>query len=101
MTREDSLSIIERSWAAYIILAVGDHPYSSKTEIMRLEDGNEKTKFLRLQELIEAGLIKYCRTGPAGIPKLILTAQGEEVRFRLREIDDAIKTAKARREEAS
>lgn len=74
----DRLRIIERPWAAYVILAVWKNPYSTKTQVMRLDPGNERAKFVRLQEMLEAGLMEY-RSDLAGIEGLHLTDKGRAV----------------------
>ena len=50
--------ILERKYALYVILCVKEMPGSTKSEIIKLDPRNERTKFLRIKELIDAGIIK-------------------------------------------
>lgn len=83
---QDDLAILEKKYAMYILLAVDKNPMSTKTEIMRLEPGNEKTKFTRLQELIEFGLIEYKSGEQYNSMKLILTPAGQDLVIKIKKI---------------
>lgn len=84
LTQED-LSVLEKKYAMYVLLALDKNPMSTKTEIMRMEPGNEKTKFLRLQELIKVGLIEY-RQAPSGVQKMVLTPEGQDIVNKIKRI---------------
>ncbi len=77
--KDDDLGILEKKYAMYVLLAVSEHPMSTKTEIMRLQQQNERTKFDRINELIDAGLIE-CKV-PEGFKRdrMVLTEDGEEL----------------------
>ena len=77
--KDDDLSILERKYAMYVLLAISEHPMTRKTDIMRLQQQNERTKFERINELIDAGLIEC--TVPEGYKRdrMILTEEGEEL----------------------
>ena len=52
---------------------------STKTEIMRLQQQNERTKFNRLNELIALGLIDYARSENYSRERMVLSKDGEEL----------------------
>ena len=83
--KQDDLEILEKRYAMYILLALEKNPMSTKTEIMRLDPGNEKTKFIRIQELMDAGLIEY-RTTDTGATKICLSAAGESLAKKIKKI---------------
>ena len=83
--KQDDLEILERRYAMYILLALEKNPMSTKTEIMRLDSRNEKTKFVRIQELMDAGLIEY-RTTDTGATKINLSAEGESIVKKIKKI---------------
>lgn len=83
--KQDDLSVLEKKYAMYVLLALEKHPMSTKTEIMRLEPGNEKTKFMRIQELMDVGLIEY-RDTATGATKINLTAEGESMVSKIKKI---------------
>ena len=83
--KQDDLEILEKRYAMYILLALEKNPMSTKTEIMRLDPGNEKTKFIRIQELMDAGLIEY-RTTETGATKICLSTAGESLAKKIKKI---------------
>ena len=83
--KQDDLEILEKRYAMYILLALEKNPMSTKTEIMRLDPGNEKTKFIRIQELMDAGLIEY-RTTDTCTTKICLSAAGESLAKKIKKI---------------
>ncbi len=87
--KQDDLDRLERKYAMYVLLAVDKHPMSTKTDIMRLDPGNEKTKFTRLTEMIELGLIGY-KADTNGVTKLVLTPEGQDIVNKLKKVRLAI-----------
>lgn len=83
--KQDDMEILERKLAMYVLLAIDKKPMSTKTEIMRLHPNNERTKFVRMQELIEAGYIEY-KADDKGIDKLVLTKEGQEAANRIKKL---------------
>ncbi len=77
--KDDDMEVLERKYAMYLLLAVSEHPMSTKTEIMRLQQQNERTKFNRLNELIALGLIDYARSENYSRERIILSKDGEEL----------------------
>lgn len=53
------MEIFRKKYAYYTMVTIRDNPGITKIEFMRLEPGNEHTKFMRTQELERKGLIKY------------------------------------------
>lgn len=82
---QDDLAILEKKYAMYVLLALDKNPMSTKTEIMRLDPGNEKTKFMRIQELIEMGLIEY-RQAPTGVQRMVLTPEGQDIANKIKKV---------------
>lgn len=85
-------SALESKYAMQIILAVRDHPGASKTEIMRLDSTNEKTKYVRINHLIKIGLIKVETGGNQwNTSRLYLTSAGQEVASYVESINKTMK----------
>ena len=90
------LSVLERKSALYILLTVRDNPGLTKTQLMRLEEGNERTKFVRINELIECGLIDSKQgDGQWNSTKLYLTPQGQEIAESIYKISKVLETIDA------
>ena len=74
------LSVLERKSSLYILLTIRNNPGLTKTQLMRLDEGNERTKFVRMNELIECGLISSRQgDGQWNSTKLYLTEEGQEI----------------------
>ena len=69
----------ERKYAMYVLVALRLHGEMTKTELMTLDEGNEKTKFMRIQDAIETGLIDYRETGTNNAKVISLTPKGEDI----------------------
>lgn len=83
---DNDLEILERRYSMYVLLALDKMPGCTKTDIMRLNPGNEKTKFRRINELIAEGFIE-CEYSPEHKSKrLNLTAEGKELVTRIKKI---------------
>jgi len=91
MIEHKDLEVLERKHAMYVILAIKENPDSTKTDIMRLEKGDEKTKFQRINELIALGYIDTVFCEGYSTKRLVLTERGE----RLAEGIDALRTTLA------
>jgi len=88
---ENTLDIFEKKFSLYVVMAVKENPGSTKTEILRLDKGNEKTKFFRINELIAEGIIvvnderkKYNEM------RLYLTPKGQEIAIHLEKIQQIV-----------
>lgn len=82
----DDMDILEKRYAMYVILAIDSHPMSTKTEIMRLGPGNEKTKFQRINELIDIGLIEYREAEGYSTKRLVLSEEGRKMATKIKKI---------------
>lgn len=51
-------SILEKKYALSVLWCVKNNPGMTKTDIVRMDKGGEKTKYAILAELIDIGLIK-------------------------------------------
>lgn len=83
---QDDLSIFEKKYAMYVLLAIDSNPMSTKTEILRLEEGNEKTKFIRIQEMIDLGLVEYRDFPDHSSKRLALTPEGASIVSKLKKL---------------
>ena len=52
-------NVFSRKYAYWTLMVIRDNPGITKIDLMRLEPGNEHTKFMRTQELYDLGLINY------------------------------------------
>jgi len=86
-----SFEILEGKFALYVIMAVKENPGSTKTEILRLDEGNERTKFLRINELIEEGIIIIGEESRQhNAMRLYLTPKGQEIANHLEKIEQIL-----------
>lgn len=80
MDREDILGLLERKFAMYVLMEVKEHPGASKSDITNRELANVRTKFVRIEELVAAGLIIEDRDPRQhGTVKLYLSPAGQEI----------------------
>ena len=54
-------------------------PKSTKTDIMRLESGNERSIFQRINEMIQAGYVDLAQVDGYSTKRPILTPDGEDL----------------------
>jgi len=84
---ENTFEILERKFSLYVIMAVKENPGSMKTEIIKLKEGNERTKFERINDMIEEGIIvigdEYRQHNAM---RLYLTPKGQEIAGHLEKI---------------
>lgn len=79
MIEHKDLEVLERKHAMYVLVAIKENPDSTKTDIMRLERGDEKTKFQRINELIALGYIDTVFSEGYSTKRLILTKKGDRL----------------------
>lgn len=79
MIEHKDLEVLERKHAMYVLVAIKENPDSTKTDIMRLEKGDEKTKFQRINELIALGYIDTVFSEGYSTKRLILTKKGDRL----------------------
>jgi len=94
-TKEDDFEILEKKYAIYVLMALAEHPMSTKTEIMRLQPRNERTKYERLTEMVELGLIEYTRSEAYAGERLVLTKDGMELAKILKKARPILKRVKS------
>ena len=87
------LDIFSKKYSYYVLMVIRDNPGITKIELMRLEEGNEHTKFIRTQELEKIGLIKYIseeadrrKKGSWNCLHMYLTDKGQKVAAYLEKI---------------
>lgn len=78
MTLKDTdLEFFERKFAMYMLLLVDNNPMSTKTDLVRMMPGNEKTKFLRLKELEALGFIELVESEEYSTRRLMVTEKAK------------------------
>ncbi len=76
----DIYDLLERKYMMHVLLAIRDEPGITKTGIIKSDMGNDKSKFNRIKELIEAGFVTVGQDERAhNQMKLYLTPRGQEV----------------------
>lgn len=88
------MEIFSKKFSYYVLMVIRDNPGITKIELMRLEEGNEHTKFMRTQELEKEGLIKYVseeadrkQKGQWNSLHMYLTEKGQRVAAYLEKIN--------------
>ena len=84
------MDLLERKFAMYVLLAIDKQPKSTKTDIMRLESGNEKTKFQRINDMIQAGYVELAQVDGYSTKRLVLTQDGEDLVKKIKKIRYAL-----------
>ena len=93
MDRKDILDLLERKSALYVLMEVKEHPGASKSEVTNREPLNVRTKFVRIEELVAAGLITENRDPRKhATVKLYLSPEGQEVADLILKIVESAKT---------
>ena len=93
MDRKVILDLLERKSAMYVLLEVKEHPGASKSDITNREPVNKRTKFVRIDELVQAGLITENRDPRQhNLVKLHLSPEGQEIADHILKIVDSAKT---------
>ena len=90
--KQDDMDLLERKFAMYVLLAIDRHPGCTKTDIMRLENGNEKTKFQRINEMIQAGYVDLAQVEGYSTKRLVLTKEGDDLVKKLKKVRYALIT---------
>ena len=89
--RQDDYSLMERKYAMYLLLLLDHYPNTTKTDLMRMDEGNEKTKFVRLTELIDAGLVEYVELNGRKTNRLQLSELGKELVPKIKKINSTLR----------
>ena len=85
-------SALESKYAMQILLAIKEHPGASKTEIMRMDSTNEKTRYARINHMIKIGLIEVQTGGNQwNTSRLYLTPAGQEIASHVESINRIMK----------
>ena len=89
--RQDDYSLLERKYAMYLLLLLDHYPNTTKTDLMRMDEGNEKTKVVRLTELIDAGLVEYVELNGRKTNRLQLSELGKELVPKIKKINSTLR----------
>ncbi len=93
MDRSQILGLLERKSALYVLLDVKEHPGASKSDVQNRDKINKRTKFVRIEELVEAGLIVENRDPRQhATVKLYLSPEGQEIADHILKIVESAKT---------
>ena len=93
---QDDFDILERKQAIYILAAIYEHPDSTKTEIMNLERCHMRTKFERIEDMIDAGLVEAKKDVGSAAIRVRLTPTGEAIIKGIYENQNLLKEASIR-----
>ena len=77
---DDLIELLNRKYCIFILTQIAEHPGATKTEILNIEPGNERSKFLRIGDLIDHGLVTMDdRNRKHNTIKLYLSPMGQEI----------------------
>lgn len=93
MDMDVAVDVLDKKYVIPILLNLRDNPGIGKSELFRnLKDGNNKTIYIRLNELQAAGLIQVdTERRKHNTVLLYLTPQGQKVAAHIRDAVDAIR----------
>ncbi len=92
--KQSDMAIFEKRSAIYVLLAISEQPGATKKSIINSgEKENDRTKFDRINEMIELGLVVYRKEedDPHNSGSLYLTEEGKEVAAHLAKIRNILK----------
>lgn len=93
MDRNQILDLLERKSAMYVLMEVKEHPGASKSDVQNREPFNKRTKFVRIEELVKAGLlIENKDPRQHATIKLYLSPEGQMIAELVSKIIDSAKT---------
>lgn len=82
---EDKLIVLTRELTISMLVKVNENPGRTRSEI--IQTGDERTKFIRLQDLIDFGLIEVRKKGEKfNQMELFITDKGKKILDHLSEI---------------
>ena len=83
----EALELFEKKYALQMIMTVRDNPGFTKIGIIESEEGNNRTKYLRINEMIENGIIFVKdERNQYNSMRLYLTPKGQEIATYLEKI---------------
>ena len=86
-------SLLEEKYALSILWIIRNNPNMTKTDIVRIDKGGEKTKYAMINKLIDAGLVSTYSDESMrwNTEYLILTEKGKTVAEHIEIINEAMK----------
>ena len=87
--KQRDVACLEKSSAVYVLLAISDNEGATKKAIIESGEGeNVRTKFQRINEFIDLGLVRYVKEDddPHNSGSLYLTDEGKEIANNLKKI---------------
>lgn len=83
-------SVLEKKYALSVLWYVRNNPGMTKTDIVRMDRGGEKTKYGILAELMDLGLISSEKDpeGRWNTEHLVLTEEGRKIADHIEEINE-------------
>ena len=80
MDRNQILGLLERKSALTVLLDVKEHPGACKSDVQNRDKKTKRTKYVRIEELVEAGLLIENRDPRQhATVKLYLSPEGQEI----------------------
>ena len=86
----EKLDALEKPQALKILIAIKDIPVLTREEIYSMMIGSKPTKVARINELIEAGLIKETKQGLHNRKILSITKKGREAAGVITELNNIL-----------
>lgn len=84
---DDLIELLNRKYCIFILMQIAEHPGATKTEILEIEPGNERSKFLRIGDLVENKLVTTdTRARKHNTIRLYLSPLGQEIVTHLKQI---------------
>lgn len=86
-------SLLEEKYALSILWIIRNNPNMTKTDIVRIDKGGEKTKYAMINKLIDAGLVSTYSDESMrwNTEYLVLTDKGKTVAEHIEIINEAMK----------
>ena len=86
-------SLLEEKYALSILWIIRNNPNMTKTDIVRIDKGGEKTKYAMINKLIDAGLVSTYSDESMrwNTEYLILTEKGKTIAEHIEIINEAMK----------
>ena len=84
--KSTDVELLEKKYSIYLLLAIENNPGKNKLEITNLENTGTKSKSIRIDELIKAGLVETEYLGKYNASALRLTEKGRQIAVKLKKI---------------
>lgn len=93
MNDSTTLQMFEKKYMIYLIMRVKNEPGLTKTELMTVPDkiGNDRTRFIRIQDLIKMGIFEISSEGRQhNTMHIFLTKKGQMIASYFEKIEECM-----------